>query len=127
MVALADVRQAELFAISWRFRKSSELNGSQPVIDTDVRGVNRNPRRGACKSHGSRPPEIAVDSAHRGTGVGSALRDELFTRSAGKYEALSLNAYQRNPAQHLYRAGHFVRLAHGRGAFLSRWSRSYGL
>lgn len=63
-------------------------------------------------------PEIAmaVDPAHRGRGVGGVLLDELFSRSAGKYERLSLNVHQRNPAQHLYRRKGFRAIGPGRGA-----------
>ena len=63
-------------------------------------------------------PEIgvAVTPAVRGNGVGSALLDELFVRSTGKYEALSLNVHERNPARQLYERRGFRSVGQGRGA-----------
>jgi ribosomal protein S18 acetylase RimI-like enzyme len=54
-------------------------------------------------SDGDALPEItiAVTPGLRGNGVGSALLDELIARSMGRYEALSLNVHQRNPASRL--------------------------
>lgn len=62
-------------------------------------------------------PEIAVavTPAVRGNGVGSALLDELFVRSTGKYEALSLNVHERNPAKQLYERTGFRSVGQGRG------------
>jgi ribosomal protein S18 acetylase RimI-like enzyme len=59
---------------------------------------------------------IAVTPANRGNGVGSALLDELFVRCTGKYEALSLNVHERNPARQLYRRQGFRSVGRGRGA-----------
>ena len=59
---------------------------------------------------------IAVTPAVRGNGVGSALLDELFVRSTGKYEALRLNVHERNPAKQLYERKGFRSVGRGRGA-----------
>jgi ribosomal protein S18 acetylase RimI-like enzyme len=59
---------------------------------------------------------IAVTPDLRGNGVGSALLDELFVRSMVRYEALSLNVHQRNPARHLYQRKGFRSMGQGRGA-----------
>lgn len=69
-------------------------------------------------SDGEALPEvtIAVIPGLRGNGVGSALLDELFARSMGRYEALSLNVHRRNPARHLYQRKGFQSMGQGRGA-----------
>jgi GNAT superfamily N-acetyltransferase len=59
---------------------------------------------------------IAVTPAVRGNGVGSALLDELFVRSTGKYEALRLNVHERNPAKQLYERKGFRSVGRGRWA-----------
>ena len=59
---------------------------------------------------------IAVAPALRGRGVGGALLDELIVLCAGRYEAISLNVHQRNPAVHLYERKGFRVVGRGRGA-----------
>jgi ribosomal protein S18 acetylase RimI-like enzyme len=59
---------------------------------------------------------IAVPPAIRGKGVGGSLLDELVARCAGKYEALTLNVHQRNPATRLYQRKGFRVIGQGRGA-----------
>jgi len=62
-------------------------------------------------------PEIAmaVQPDHRDGGVGGALLDELFTRSATQHTKLCLNVHQRNPAQRLYERKGFRHVGQGRG------------
>jgi GNAT superfamily N-acetyltransferase len=59
---------------------------------------------------------IAVPPPIRGKGVGGSLLDELIARCAGKYEALTLNVHQRNPATRLYQRKGFRVIGQGRGA-----------
>jgi ribosomal protein S18 acetylase RimI-like enzyme len=62
-------------------------------------------------------PEIAIAVAPkvRGRGLGGALLDELFVVATGRYEALSLNVHQRNPAIRLYQRKGFRPVGQGRG------------
>lgn len=62
-------------------------------------------------------PEVAIAVApqFRGSGLGGALLDELFMVSTGRYEALSLNVHQRNPAIRLYQRKGFRTVGQGRG------------
>jgi GNAT superfamily N-acetyltransferase len=58
---------------------------------------------------------IAVTPERRGSGIGGSLLDELFVRCTDRYEALSLNVHERNPASHLYERNGFRVLGQGRG------------
>jgi ribosomal protein S18 acetylase RimI-like enzyme len=59
---------------------------------------------------------IAVSPEVRGNGVGGTMLDELFLRCTAKYEALTLNVHQRNPAAHLYQCMGFRSMGQGCGA-----------
>jgi ribosomal protein S18 acetylase RimI-like enzyme len=59
---------------------------------------------------------IAVVPDRRESGIGGALLDELVARCSGRYEALSLNVHQRNPAARLYERKGFQVMGQGRGA-----------
>jgi GNAT superfamily N-acetyltransferase len=58
---------------------------------------------------------IAVTPGRRGSGIGGSLLDELFVRCTARYEALSLNVHQRNPASRFYERKGFRVLGQGRG------------
>ena len=62
-------------------------------------------------------PEVAIAVApqFRGRGLGGALLDELFVVAIGRYQALSLNVHQRNPATCLYQRKGFQSVGQGRG------------
>jgi ribosomal protein S18 acetylase RimI-like enzyme len=94
-VVAADVTGVRVGAV-WTFHHDPPL-----LVDTD--GVSL--------------PEltIAVAPEMRGMGVGGALLDELIVRCTGRYQALSLNVHQRNPAAHLYQRKGFRVMGQGRG------------
>ncbi|MGX9790598.1 GNAT family N-acetyltransferase [Mycobacterium sp. MMS18-G62] len=66
---------------------------------------------------GASLPEVAVAVAPemRGRGVGGTLLDELVMLCTGKYNAISLNVHERNPAAHLYQRKGFRVIGRGRG------------
>ena len=95
------------------------------VVATDATGI----RIGAVWTFRHDPPlmldtdglsfpelTIAVAPEMRGTGVGGALLDELVSRCAATYDALTLNVHERNPAAHLYQRKGFRKVGRGRGA-----------
>lgn len=62
-------------------------------------------------------PEVAIAVApqFRGRGLGGALLDELLVVATPRYEALSLNVHQRNPAIRLCQRKGFRTVGQGRG------------
>jgi GNAT superfamily N-acetyltransferase len=100
-------------------------SGDMTILAADGAGV----RLGAVWTFHNDPPllvegasvplpelAIAVAPEMRGHGVGGALLDELIEHCTGKYEALTLNVHQRNPAAHLYERKGFQIVGKGRGA-----------
>ena len=100
-------------------------SGDVTVVAADARGV----KLGAVWTFHHEPPllvdtyavalpelTIAVSPEMRGNGVGGALLDDLVARCAGRYQALSLNVHERNPAIRLYERKGFKVIRQGRGA-----------
>lgn len=58
---------------------------------------------------------IGVVPGRRGTGIGSALLDALFSECAVTTDALCANVHARNPAQRLYLRKGFTMVGQGRG------------